>query len=153
MNENNHVKVLFRFYSNILDEERTETMWTTIVDKEKGYYKLDNIPFYAELIAIDDVVFAEYDEDESMLTYRKTVEFSGNSTIHVILMNDVLDINNIRKTFEDMDCESEKLNGKYFAMDIPARVDYKFIKLKLDELEKDEIIGYAETCLSERHKY
>lgn len=83
-----YVKVLFRFYSNVLDEWTVETMWATIVDEERGHYKLDSIPFYAQSIACDDVIFAEYDEDESMLTYRETIEFSGNSTIHVVLMND-----------------------------------------------------------------
>ena len=42
-------------------------MWAAIVDKEKGLYKIDSIPFYAS-IASDDIVFAEYEETENMLT-------------------------------------------------------------------------------------
>lgn len=79
--DDNHVKILFRFHSNVLDEETVETMWAEIVDKEKGLYKLDSIPFYAPSVASDDIVFAEYDEQEQMLTYRETVEYSGNSTV------------------------------------------------------------------------
>jgi hypothetical protein len=41
----NNVKILFRFYSDVLDEETVETMWASIIDKNKGLYKLDNIPF------------------------------------------------------------------------------------------------------------
>jgi hypothetical protein len=153
MSDDNLVKILFRFYSDILDEETTETMWAEVVDKEKGYYKLDNIPFYAPLIASDDIVFAEYDEEELMLTYRKTIEYSGNSTIHVIIMNNSYEINIVRKVFEGMGCESERKSDKYFALEIPAKIEYTPIKLKLEEMEKAEIIGYAETCLSEKHQY
>jgi hypothetical protein len=61
------VKILFRFHCDVLDEETVETMWATIVDKDKGLYKLDSIPFYAPLVASDDIVFAEFDDQEQML--------------------------------------------------------------------------------------
>jgi hypothetical protein len=41
----NYVKILFRFYSDVLEEETVETMWAVIMDQEKGLYKLDSIPF------------------------------------------------------------------------------------------------------------
>jgi hypothetical protein len=37
-------------------------------------------------------------------------------------------------------------------MEIPALVDYRLIKQKLDELEQNEIIGYAEPCLADQHR-
>lgn len=152
MQDDNNVKILFQFHSDIFDEEMVETMWATTIDKDKGLYKLDNIPFYAPLVASDDIVFAEFDEQQQMLTYRKTVEYSGNSTIQVVLMDKSKDINSIRKTFEGLGCVSEKVNEGYFSMEIPALVDYKFIKQKLDDLEQNEIIGYAEPCLSDQHR-
>lgn len=150
--QDNNVKILFQFHSDIFDEEMVETMWATTVDRNKGLYKLDNIPFYAPLVASDDIVFAEFDEQQQMLTYRKTVEFSGNSTIQVVLMDKSKDINTIRKTFEELGCVSEKVNDGYFSMEIPALIDYKFIKQKLDDLEQNEIIGYAEPCLADQHR-
>ena len=81
--EKHDVKILFRFFSNLLDEWTVETMWAETVDSEKGLYKLSNIPFYASA-SCDDIVFAEYDKDEERLTYRKTIEHSGNSTIQVV---------------------------------------------------------------------
>lgn len=152
MKDDNNVKILFQFYSDIFEEEMVETMWTTVVDKNKGLYKLDNIPFYAPLVASDDIVFAEFDEQQQMLTYRKTVEYSGNSTIQVVLMDKSKDINSIRKTFEELGCVSEKINDGYFSMEIPALVDYKFIKQRLDDLEQNEVIGYAEPCLADQHR-
>ena len=48
-------KILFRFYSNILEEWSVETMWAEIIDAANGLYKLDNIPFYAPLLASEDI--------------------------------------------------------------------------------------------------
>jgi hypothetical protein len=147
------VKVLFRFNSEVFGEETVETMWAQVVDETKGWYKIDNIPFYALLIASNDVVFAEYDDSEQMLTYRNTVEYSGNSTVWVVIMDKSIRIEDIRKNFEAMGCESEKVNEGYFAMDIPAKIEYKTIKLKLQELEQYEFIEYAEPCLSDKHRH
>lgn len=146
------VKILFRFFSNVLDEWTVETMWAETVDSAKGLYKLDSIPFYAA-VASDDIVFAEYDESEQMLTYRDTVEYSGNSIIQVVLMDTTKDINAVRDIFNELGCLSEKLNDRYFAMEIPANIDYLPIKKKLNELEGSGVIAYAEPCLSENHQY
>jgi hypothetical protein len=150
--EGNYVKILFRFYSDILDDETVETMWAIIVDEDKGLFKLDSIPFYAPLVASDDIVFAEFDDEEQMLTYRKTVEYSGNSIVQIVLVDKSIDINQIRGTFKALGCVSEKVNNGYFSMEIPSHVDYGNIKKKLDELEMQEIIGYAECCLADGHR-
>ena len=125
--EDNYVKILFPFYSDVLEEETVETMWATIIDKDKGFHKLDNIPFYAPLVASDDIVFAEYDEQEKILTYRKTVEYSGNSIVQVVLMEKSQDINSIRDLFKALGCVSERANDGYFSMEVPVSVDYKSI--------------------------
>lgn len=145
------VKILFRFFNDVLDEWTVETMWAETVDSVRGLYKLDNIPFYAS-VASDDVVFAEYNESEQMLTYRDTFEYSGNSTIQVVLMDTTKDINTIRDIFKELGCLSEKLNDRYFAMEILAKNDYSPIKQKLKELEENGVISYAEPCLSAKHQ-
>src|SRR4051812_5592972 len=100
MDNSKSVKILFRLFSDILEEITVETLWATIVDESKGRYKIDNIPFYLPSIASGDIVFAEFDEDEGRLTYREVVEYSGNSTVHVILLDDLAEIDTIRKTLE-----------------------------------------------------
>lgn len=150
--DNNFVKILFRFYNDIFEEEMTESMWATVIDEYKGLYKLDNIPFYAPGVASDDILLAEFDAQEQMLTYRRTVEYSGNSTIQVVLMDKTIDINTIRDFFRELGCVSEKANKGYFSMKIPASVDYKIIKQKLDDMETRGIIGYAEPCLASRNR-
>jgi hypothetical protein len=146
------VKILFRFYSNVLDEWTVETMWAETVDKDKGLYKIDNIPFYAP-IASDDIVFAEYDNTEKMLTYRETVEYSGNSLIQVVIMDKSIVTNAIRDIFKSMNCKSEKFKEGYFVIEILADKDYKPIKQKLTELQDKGVIDYAEPVLSDNHHY
>jgi len=151
MADDKHVKILFRLYSSILEEMTVETMWAKVVNEEQGLYALDNIPFYPPVIASGDIVFAEYDSDEQMLAYRETREYSGNSTIHVILMNDAADLKSIGKLFEEMGCNWEGLNDKYFAMDVPVQVNYDLVRARLEELKRQDIIDYAESCLGEGH--
>ena len=148
----NSVKILFRYYSSVLDEWTVETMWADVVDADKGFYKLDSIPFYGPLVASDDIIFAEYDEDEERLTYRETIENSGNSIITVVIMDKIIDINNIRDIFKDMGCLSERVNDAYFSMEVLVDKNYKPIKQKLTDLEEQGIIGYAEPCLSDNHR-
>jgi hypothetical protein len=86
-----------------------------------------------------------------MLTYRETREYSGNSTIHVVLMNDNANLKSIGSSFEELGCNWEGLNDKYFAMDVPAPVNYDLVKARLEELKQQDIIDYAESCLGEGH--
>jgi hypothetical protein len=153
MSDKNSVKIFFRFYSDILEEETTETLLAEIDNKEYGYYKLSSIPFYVPKIATGDIVWAEYNEREGMLTYRKTVQHSGNSTLHAIILDDVHEVNVVCEILDNMGCRSEKLNQNYFALEVPANIDYIPVKRKLDELEKGGILDYAESCLSEKHQY
>jgi hypothetical protein len=148
----NSVKILFRYYSSVLDDWTVETMWAEVVDADKGLYKLDSIPFYGPLVASDDIIFAEYDENEERLTYRETIKNSGNSIVTVVIMDKTYDINTIRDIFKDMDCLSERVNDAYFSIEVLADKNYKPIKQKLTELEDKGIIGYAEPCLSENHR-
>lgn len=153
MEKNKLVKILFRLFSDILEEITVETLWAETIDAAKGLYKLDNIPFYLPSIACGDIVFAEFDEDEGMLTYREVVEYSGNSTVHIILFDNLPEINTLRKTFEELGCPSEKLHDKYFAMDVPANIDYNIVRAVLKELGDKEILSYCESCLSDEHQY
>lgn len=150
--DENFVKILSRFYSNVLDEWTVEIMWAEIIDKDKGLYKIDNIPFYAS-IASDDIVFAEYDDTEKMLAYKETIEYSGNSLIQVVIMDNSVVTNDIRDIFNSMGCKSEKLKEGYFVIEILADKNYEPIKQKLTKLQDKGIIDYAEPVLSDKHQY
>jgi len=147
------LKILFRFYSDILDAETTETLTAEVVEPESGYFKLTSHSFYAPRIALGDIVWAEYNVDDAMLVYRKTVTHSGSSTIHAIILNEECDLDSILAVFELSGCITARLNDKYFVISVPAFIDYTPVKRRLDELESERIIDYAESCLADNHQY
>lgn len=152
LQDDNYVKILYPFYSDLLDEETVETMWAVAVEKEKGLYKLDSIPFYAKSLASGDILLAEYDDTEKALTYRNTIEYSGNSTIQIVMLDKTVETEQIRQILRAFGCESEKFAEGYFVVNIPADTDYIPICKKLQDLQNQGIIQYAESCLSERHR-
>jgi hypothetical protein len=152
MAEDKLVKVLFAFHSDALEEWTIETMWCETIDLEKGHYKIENIPFYAPF-AYNDLVFAEYDEDEGMLTYRETIAYSGHSTIQVVLMDSVNSTNEIITMLETLGVKIEKFKDGYFVIDIPPSLNYKPINNELKNLAEKEIIDYAESRLDDKHQF
>ena len=129
-----------------------ETMWGEIIDLEKGYFKLDNIPFFGPLIATDDIFFAEFDDEEQKLVYRETIEISGNSIVQVVILEKDFDGSIIREKLKEVNCESESMNETLFAVEITREVDYSVVKSILNEYVELEVIDFAEPCLSEKHR-
>jgi len=147
-----HKKILFRYYSDLLEDTVVETMWAEIIDLEKGYFKLDNIPFFGPLIATDDIFFAEYDEKEERLVYRKTIESFGNSILQVVILEKGFDKEIIIEKLKSVNCITESLNETLVAVEVTKDVDYSIVKKLLSEYELQEIIEFAEPCLSEKHR-
>ncbi|MNK84413.1 hypothetical protein D3C87_1042610 [compost metagenome] len=147
----NSEKILVRYYSDILEEIVVETLWAEIINVKEGLYKIDNIPFYGPDFSSDDIVFAEYDEEEERITYRKVVEHSGNSTIQIIVLDEDMDVMELKREFASLGCESEGTGNKYFVMEVPFNISYSLILKKLSELSEDEKIGFAEPNISQKH--
>ncbi|WP_343694131.1 DUF4265 domain-containing protein [Flavobacterium sp.] len=147
-----HKKIVFKYYSDYLEETVTETMWAEIVDLEKGLFKLDNIPFFGPLIATDDLFYAEFDENEKRLVYKETIENSGNSIVQVIILEKGYDKEIIREKLKAINCLSEGLNDNFISVEVVRDVDYSIVRSVLNEYESNEIIEYAEPCLSDKHR-
>lgn len=147
------VRILFRFYSEVMEQEMEETIWADIVNANLGHYQLDSIPFYVPFIATDDIIYAEYDDEQGMLLYKETVKPSGNSTIWIAIINEAADINEIRDTFFDLGCLSDAISSHYFTMEVRVETNYLLIKNKLNELKSEGLIDYMEGCLSVAHQY
>lgn len=147
-----HKKIVFKYYSTYLEEVVTETMWAEIIDLEKGYFKLDNIPFFGPLIATDDIFRAEYDENVKYFIHRETIENSGNSIVQVLILEEGFDKEIIREKLKAIDCISEGLNDTFFAVEITRNVDYALVKNLLNEYESQAVIEFAEPCLSDKHR-
>ena len=147
-----HKKILFKYYSDYLDEVVSETMWAEIINLEKGLFKLDNIPFFGPLIATDDIFYAEFDETEERFMHRKTIQNSGNSIVQIAILEKGFDKEIIREKLKAINCLSEGLNETFFAAEIAKDVDYTLVRSLLTDYESKEIIEYAEPCLSEKHR-
>lgn len=104
------------------------------------------------MIATDDIFFAEYDEDEECLVYRKTVESFGNSILQVVILEKGFDKEIIREKLKAVNCLSEGLNETLFAVEVVKDVDYSVIKSILNEYVELSVIDFAEPCLSEKHR-
>ena len=147
-----HKKILFKYYSTYLEEIVSETMWAEIIDLEKGYFKLDNIPFFGPLIATDDIFRAEYDENEKIFMHKETIENSGNSIVQVLVLEEGFDKEIIREKLKMINCVSEVLNDTFFAVEIVRNTDYSLVKSILDDYESLAVIEFAEPCLSDKHR-
>ncbi|QCX54384.1 DUF4265 domain-containing protein [Elizabethkingia sp. JS20170427COW] len=151
MQSYNSEKILVRYFSNVLDEIVVETLWTKIIDAEKGLYKIDNIPFYGPEFSSDDIVFAEFDIDEERITFRNVVEYSGNSTIQIIILDKDQNVQKLRNEFKELGCETEGTGNNYFVMEVLYEQNYSPIFKKLTELETAEKISFAEPNISQKH--
>ncbi|ANE52124.1 DUF4265 domain-containing protein [Flavisolibacter tropicus] len=151
MQEESHTKVLFRYYSDVLEEETVETMWALIVDKENGLYQLDSIPFYGPDIAPDDIFYAEHDSDEKMLTFREVRQRSGSSVVQVVLMKEPYKTSELREQLAVLGCITEGLSNRYFVVEIPAAVNYNPIYSLLKALMDEGRIEFAEPFISSQH--
>lgn len=153
MEEEKKARILFRFYSELLEQDMEETVWADIINANLGHYRLDSIPFYIPFIATDDIVQAEYDDVEEMLLFKETVSPSGNSTLWVVITDEKADTEEIRETFYEMDCLSDALSNHFFTMEVKAETNYLVIKNKLNELKAEGMIDFTEGCLSINHQY
>ncbi|MCL9804387.1 DUF4265 domain-containing protein [Flavobacterium amniphilum] len=149
--DNTSKKIIFRYYSDVLEEEIVETMWAETLDEENGVYKLDSIPFYGPLIATDDIFYAEFDESEGGLTFREVIEYSGNSIVQIVITQEDFNKEIIRDELRNLNCESEGLNDTFFSVEILESTDYKTIKSILDNYEESGVLSYAEPILSVKH--
>ena len=149
--EEKSVKILTKYFSDVLDEIVVETLWAEVIDEEKGWYKIDNIPFYGAEFSCGDVVLAEYDEEEMCLVYKKVVEYSGNSTVQVVVFEDGFDIESLREEFNELGFSSEKAGSSYFVLEIPFEKNYNIIYTKLLALQNKGLLEFAEPILSEKH--
>ena len=90
-------------------------MWA--VPQGSDRYRIDNIPFYARGVSDGDVVEAHFVEDFG-LRFEAVVEPSEFSTLRIAVASDD-DKQPARDHFKLIGCDSEGMNGNFFALSIP----------------------------------
>lgn len=137
-----HVKIYFEIPSADSEEMEIETVWA--IPYGEGF-KLDNIPFYAKGVALDDVVSAN--EVDGCLYVDELLKPSGHSTVR-LWFADEKDVQAVRAELKVMGCDSEISDQpRLVAVDIPSSVRYEKIREYLDAGEADGKWDYQEACL------
>jgi hypothetical protein len=120
-----------------------ESLWVRPL--EEGLFQVDNIPFFAWDIALEDVVAA--DPEESMWRFRKVVRRSGHATLRLLLY-DVAEVPAAIERFVRLGCLSERSHiPGLIALDVPPSTPWAEVKRLLVEGEAKELWGYEEACL------
>lgn len=130
-------------YKDDQGEIQIESVWAT---KEGEYYRINNIPFFATNIALNDLVSVEKDHDA--LYFDELIEASGHSAIQLLIFNEN-EVMEVGKELEKLGCTWEGSHIKnLISVDIPINVSYTIVKDFLDKGEKEERWSYKEACLS-----
>ena len=128
-------------------EYKTESLWST---KKGEFYQIDNIPFFINNIAYEDIVSVEINEKE--LYFDRLIKESGNSTIQLVILNEATQVE-VGKKFEVLGCSWEGSHLKnYIAINIPKEVRFNKIKTKLSKGLNTNLWDYKEACISNHHK-
>jgi Domain of unknown function (DUF4265) len=122
---------------------QTESVWAT---KEGQYYRIDNIPFFAENIAYGDLVAVE--NDNQSLFFDELISPSEHSTIQIIFLDKSV-ISVLQEKLASYGCSWEGSHIEtLIAVDIPRQISYTPIKRYLDEGERLGLWSYKEACLA-----
>jgi hypothetical protein len=115
-----------------------ETLWA--FDLGGGRYRLDNLPWYAYRVSLEDVIEAAPDE-AGQLQMLRVVSKSGNRTLRLIYEGADLNTSWPSEIQETMDwlvehgCSYEGANRRYQAVNVPPEVDLDIITAFLTEAE------------------
>jgi hypothetical protein len=122
-----------------------ESLWARPVGE--GLFKIDNIPFFATGVAVDDVVAAI--PDGGVLQYKDVVQPSGHSTLRIIVYEES-QAAEVRALFKRMGCSTELSHiPGLIAVDVPPSVSLEPLRRVLDEGRSQGRWDYEEACLAE----
>lgn len=139
---NKRVKVLCDIQSDNPGEAEVESLWAIACDEG---YQLDNIPFYAKGVALNDLVDAK--EVGGCIRVTKLLQPSGHSTVQIWFTH-LESIESTRDQLKKNGCNSEISDKpRLVAVDVPPSVKYSEIKRFLDEGVTEKKWDYQEACL------
>jgi hypothetical protein len=121
-------KVVFRV-ANDDGSFEVETLWAYDLGDDR--YKLDNLPFYAYSVSVDDVIYAPADPDDGRPIFQKVLTKSGNRTVRVVFDLPIEPGNRsdeVLKGLVALGCSYEGANSKYIAVNIPPVIELNAVR-------------------------
>lgn len=119
MSRESSARVLFRVVGRDGDVD-VETLWAIDVGSDR--YRLDNCPFYAYGVSLDDVVHAPFREEDGLATFSQVVEKSGNRTVRVILPGAEQD-DHLLEAPTALGCSYEGMYNTLISVTVPKGTD------------------------------
>ncbi|MGB0166556.1 MAG: DUF4265 domain-containing protein [Luteibaculum sp.] len=147
----NLVQLEVSYFSKILESDTTEQISASPIDEENGIYQIESMSHYGAPLSKGDLVLTQRRKGKKP-RYVRTLEYSGNSTIQVVLLNDDIDMEELQKSFSEIGCQTDRVQDGYFVMNIPENLSYSFIRSMLSDLEEQEAISFAEPWLGPNHQ-
>lgn len=110
---------------------------------------LDNTPFFADSVAVDDVLRCRKTELDHVLQYESVITPSGNKSISIIFIDDNCK-EEIYQYLKEGGCYCEY--GEFYgynmlAVSVNKDLDYEKVMSYLDQHEESGRISYAELCI------
>jgi hypothetical protein len=126
-----------------------ETLWAHPVrpfgELEAGEFVIDNLPFFAPDVVIDDVVFARLEGGN--LYFDRVVARSANSLVRVVLFDDSK-IETVRRYLVEMGCTVESLaEHSLLSVGIPPEVELRRVQTYLQAQQVAGLLDYEESVL------
>ena len=115
----------------------------------EGIAKIDNVPFFAESIAMGDLVLCKPTENEGVYDFERVVENGSSKSVSIIFIDESCK-EDLYQYFKAHNCYCEYGEFGAFhmlAVSIPFSVEYSKISSHLEKLEVLNQISFAELCL------
>jgi hypothetical protein len=117
-----------------------ESLWASPLGE--GLYRVENIPFFAEGIALGDVISAR--PDQGLLRFQGVVQPSGHKTLRVIVY-DKREVSAVRELLKRQGCDVEQSHiPGLISVDVPPSASLMEVRRVLAEGEAQERWGYEE---------
>lgn len=123
---------------------KCELFSAIIINKKKGIYQLENVPYKLTHVFKSDIIYAELDEKSNYLVYKYTILASGNSSIQACIINPLLEIEGIGTKIRSIGNYFVQINEFEFLLNMDPKFEYnnELILKYLDELVLLGIINY-----------
>jgi hypothetical protein len=134
-------KVLFNLEPGVLHGSATETLWAEKVGHDA--YQLQNTPFYAKGISLDDTIIARF--QDGIPVFDKVLSAGGHSTYRIIVSKARWDdFQGYWNPIRLCGCSFEEGQNRLLAMDVPAEADIHTVYKLLEDGESNGVWTFEE---------
>lgn len=122
-----------------------ESMWAKPLGD--NLYQIENVPFFAYGLNYLDIVRAESDSAERQPEIKELITPSGHRTFRVIFRKHIerQQQDEVLNSLKEFSISYERASANSISLDMQPSGDYQSVFDQLDELLKEDILGF-ETC-------